>query len=103
MRGCCGGGVHGCSWGAGGMRGRGGMRGEGGVCMAKVGIHVERGACMVKGGCAWQRWGGMHGKGGHVWQRGACVAKGGRAWYTPRDTAGHCAGGTHPTGMHSCW
>ena len=19
-----------------------------------------------------------------------------------RDTAGHCAGGTHPTGMHSC-
>ena len=53
------------------MRGRGGMRGEGGVCMAKVGIHVERGACMVKGGCAWQRWGG------HAWQRGACVAKGG--------------------------
>ena len=43
--------------------------------------------------------------------KGACVAqgggvrgeRGGRAWYAPtRDTAGHCAGGTHPTGMHSC-
>ena len=59
---------------------------------------------MVKGGCAWQR-GGMHGKGGHAWQRGVCVAKGRHAWYARpplRDTAGQCAGGTHPTGMYSC-
>ena len=35
---------------------------------------------------------------------GACVAKGACVVCTPppRDTAGHCAGGTHPTGMHSC-
>ena len=53
----------------------------------------------------------MHGKGGHVWQRGACVVKGDvrgkrRGMHgmhsPPQDTAGHCAGGTHPTGMHSC-
>ena len=38
-------------------------------------------------------------KGGHVWQKGDV----GRAWYVPpRDTAGHCMGGTHPTGIHSC-
>ena len=42
-----------------------------------------------------------------VSQRGACMVKGGHVWYahTPplRDTAGQCAGGTHPTGMHSCF
>ena len=68
---------------AGGVHGRGGMHARGnmwqGVCMAG-------GVCVV-GGCAWQ--GGMH------------------ATHTPpptlRDTVGQCAGGTHPTGMHSCF
>ena len=80
-------------------------------------------------GCAWQ--GGMCGR-GHAWQGGMCgkgacmagavcgrgggVARGcmaGGAWQgacmphmpppqTLRDTVGQCAGGTHPTGMHSC-
>ena len=41
--------------------------------------------------------------GGHAWQgRGACVV-GGRACVTLRDTVSQCAGGTHPTGMHSCY
>ena len=49
-------------------------------------------------------------RGGGTWQ-GACVAGGvhggGRAWQGDdttrlRDTVGQCAGGTHPTGMHSC-
>ena len=34
--------------------------------------------------------GGMHGEGGV------------HGMHPPRDMAGHCAGGTHPTGMHSC-
>ena len=113
------------------MHGQGGMCGQGGgcawwgACMAR-GVHGRgacmargmwggawwRGACIVKGGHVWWK-GGMHGKGGvcmvkggHVWWRGACVAKGGRrVWYACPlwDTAGQCAGGTHPTGMHSCW
>ena len=59
------------------MRGKGGsVRGEGG------------GACVC-------------GEGGHVWRKG----RGMRAMHAPllRDTAGQCAGGTHPTGMHSCF
>ena len=49
-----------------------------GACMAKGDMHGERGACMVKGGCAWY----VH--------------------LPLPDTAGQCVGGTHPTGMHSC-
>ena len=65
-------------------------------------------------GCAWQ--GGMRGR-GRAWQVcvhgmvggmhgvvGACMAGGMHATHTPRtlrDTVGQCAGGTHPTGMHS--
>ena len=53
--------------------------------------------------------GGMHGKGGHAWQ-GVCVA-GGHTWQgvcmagRRVCVAGEmavAAGGTHPTGMHSC-
>ena len=66
--------------------------------------------------------GGMHGKGVHVWQRGCtCMAKVGMCgmddkWWGMHDkgvcVARGCvyagemateAGGTHPTGMHSCW
>ena len=84
------------------MHGRGvghawqGVHGQGGVC-GKGGMHGERGACVVKGVCVVK--GGMHGEGG------ACVTKGGmRGMHVPplRDTAGQCAGSTHPTGMHSC-
>ena len=102
VHGCSCGGMHGCSWG--GMHGcsGGGVCGEGG--------HVWRGggACMVKGGMHGE--GGMCGEGGCAWQRGVCgewggVCGEGGAWYAPppRDMAGHCAGGTHPTGMHSCF
>ena len=68
----------------GGVRGEGGMRGKGGACVVK-------GVCVAKGG--------MHGKRG---------GKGGHVWYAHppallRDTAGQCAGGTYPTGMHSCY
>ena len=51
------------------------------------GIH-GRGTCMA-GGHAWS--GGLYVAGEHAWQ-GACVAG---------ETA-IAAGGTHPTGMHSC-
>ena len=116
-----GGGMCGCSGGVCGEGGHAwwrGMCGEGGV-HGKGGIHGE-GGVHGKGGHVWQRGmcgeGGVHGKGGHtwwrgcawwrghVWQRGACMAKGSiLACTPPPDTAGHCVGGTHPTGMHSCF
>ena len=68
-----GGGVHGCSQGA---------------CMVAPRGHVW----LLPGGCVWQR-GGMHGKGGMRGEGGECVVC----------TVSHCAGGTHPTGMHSCF
>ena len=97
-----------------------------GACMAGEGGMHGRGACMA-GGCVWLGCmvGGMCGR-GHVWQ-GACVVggmcgggdawQGGHAWWwwgvcmphmpppppTLRDMVGQCAGGTHPTGMHSCY
>ena len=76
----------------GGMHGRGVCgRGQGGGHVWQGGQLHGRRACMagfvcVCGGCAWQ--GGMHG----------------RAHPPPADTTryGQWAGGTHPTGMHSC-
>ena len=56
-----------------------------------AGGHTWQGACMA---------GGKH---GHAWQ-GACVAEGGMHGRGPcvaGETAA-AAGGTHPTGMHSC-
>ena len=70
---------------------RGGMRGKGGACVAKRGMHGE-------GGHAWQR--GVHGKGGVCMAKGDMRGEGGACVVC---TAGHCAGGTHPTGMHSCF
>ena len=60
------------------------------VILFTGGTWVARGACMVKGGRV---------------TRGACVAreaatKGGAWWRPPRTAT--AAGGTHPTGMHSC-
>ena len=67
----------------------GGVRSRGGMC--------GRGACMVGGVCG-RGWACMAG--------GACVVGGVHAMHAPshtlRDTVGQCAGGTHPTGMHSC-
>ena len=108
----------------GGKHGRGhAWQGWEGACMAGghawqegvhgKGGHVWQGACMV-GRHAWQ--GSMHGK-GHVWQEGVCgrgvctgggmhggMGRGVRAMHTPqtlRNMVGQCAGGMHPTGMHS--
>ena len=105
------------------MRGQGGMHGSGGVhgqgaCVAgrghvvgghawSGGVHGRRGmhgqgGCVVRGVCMA---GGVHGQGGMCGQ-GTCVTKGGvHGMHAPplRDTAGQCAGGTHPTGMHSCY
>ena len=50
---------------------------------------MVKGACVVKGGMCGE--GGVHGEGG---MRGMHPLL--------RDTGGQCAGGTHPTGMHSC-
>ena len=72
--------------------------------------HAWQGECVWWGACVT---GGMCDR-GHAWQggawRGACMA-GGHVWWgegmhampppTPRDVVGQCAGGTHPTGMHS--
>ena len=107
------------------MHGRGGMHDRGqtwqGACMAGVGggMHGRR-VYMAKGdmcgrGHAW--WGGTCMAGEHAWQggvcgRGACmgggmhggVEGGVRAMHTPqtlRNMVGQCAGGMHPTGMHS--
>ena len=101
---------------------RGGMRGCGGCAWLQGGGHVwlwedvhgcgGGWACVVVGGCAWL-WGacmvggrgcmvvgGMCGCGG-AWLQGACMVAGGHAWDTTR--YGQWAGGTHPTGMHSCY
>ena len=77
------------------MHGRGGVAGvacmAGGVCMARV-AYIVRGVHGWEGGQGASIVEGMHGRGrGHVWQ-GACLAG-------KKATA---AGGTHPTGMHSC-
>ena len=89
-------------------------------------------AWLLPGGCAWLLWGacmvalgGMHGcSGGHAWLlRGACMVAPGGCMVAPGGmhgcSRGHAwllggacvvfsmrygqwAGGTHPTGMHSC-
>ena len=87
---------------AGGHAWQGGMHGRG-VCMVG-GVH-GRGACMVGGmcgrGCAGKV--GMHGR-GCAWQ-GACM-EGGVHGGEGACNAGKTSivvGGTHPTGMHSCF
>ena len=104
------GGVHGCS--------------SGGACMVALGGWGE-GACMVAPmggmhGCSrghvWLLWGGMRGcsQGGmHGCSQGVCVvAPRGACVVAPRGACmgydeirryNQWAGGTHPTGMHSCY
>ena len=76
-----GGGMCGCSWGA------------GGACMVAPGGHAWLlwGACVVAPRGAWLLWGGC------MVALGACVG------YDEIRRYGQWAGGTHPTGMHSCW
>ena len=96
------------------------MHNRGGACMA--GGHAWQGA-HVAGNMhgrghvcqgAMHDWGGMRGggvwqgeacmEGGHVWQGGECVAGGGvhgRGACVAGKTE-FSAGGTHPTGVHSC-
>ena len=124
--GLCGGGVCGrggmCGMGWWCMHGRG-VLWQGGMC--------GRGVCMA-GGYAWQEEGvgsrglcgrrgcvceGVHARGRCVWQgvcvaggvcgrgcvwQGVCVAVGGGACMVDTTRYGQWAGGTHPTGMHSC-
>ena len=54
-----------------------------------------QGVCVAVGACVWQGGqacvaGGMHGRGGHVWQ-GACMA-GGHAWQGACVAGGYMAG-----------
>ena len=97
---------------AGDMHGRGHAWQKG---MHGGGVHGRGWACMA-GGHAWQ--GGHVWQGGHAWQGRVCggghARQGEHAWWwwgvcmphmpppTLQGTVGQCAGGTHPTGMHSC-
>ena len=86
------------------------------VCPQGVGGVHGGGSCVV----AWHVWQEGHAwQGGHAWQVGMCIAggvHGGGACVAggcmactisppPADTTryGQWAGGTHPTGMHSCF
>ena len=78
--------------------------GGGGACVVAPG----GGVCVVAPGgwCAWLLWGGMRGCSGGV----CVVAPGGHAWLLRGGACvvfsmryGQWAGGTHPTGMHSCY
>ena len=98
--------VHreGCAW-QGGVHGRGcawwGACMAGGACVARGGGMHGRGACMANGACMV---GGVHGGlacvvGQHAWQGG------GHVWWgvCMAGKTAIAAGGTHPTGMHSCY
>ena len=74
------------------------MRGRGDV-------HGRGQGCVYGRGCVW--WGrGMHGRGpcvaGGMHGRGACLAVGCAWWRECMAGKTAIAGGTHPTGMHSC-
>ena len=68
----------------------------GGGCLVR-GVPASGGRCPVLGGACSRG----------VWSRGVCSGGGGvwslgGAWWRPPRTA-TAAGGTHPTGMHSCY
>ena len=112
------GGVHGRGvYVAGGVHGRGHVwQGAcvvgGGVCM--VGACMAGGMCGGGWGCAWQGACMVGGEGvcmagwGHVWWgsmcgRGACMAGACVAGACVAGKTAIAAGGSHPTGMHSCF
>ena len=74
------------------------------VILFKGGVCGWQGACVAKGGMCGERVvrgkGGVRGEGCVCGEGGVCMVC--TTPHPPRDTAGHCAGGTHPTGMHSC-
>ena len=119
---CPQGGLHGCqgvcvvAGGICGCRGVGGMCGCCwghawllGACMVARGWHVWLlggmhgclGACMAPGGHAW--WRGCAWQRGHAWQRGACMVRVAWVGYDEIRRYDQWAGGTHPTGTHSCF
>ena len=81
---------------------RGVVHGPGGVVHGPGGM--VSGGVPGPGGCAWSWVGGCLVLGGGVpgpgwqgaWSSGGCLVE------NPPETA-TAAGGTHPTGMHSCW
>ena len=100
------------------------MVARGACVIAPGGCMVAWGACVVawggmcgcSGGGMCGCSGGMHGLGGHVWLLGGCawLLQGGHAWllrgacmvfsvFSDTMRYGQSAGGTHPTGMHSCF
>ena len=62
------------------------------MCGNREGVR-GRGACMAGETCMA---GGMHGR-GHAWRGG------GQAWQGVARNMAIAAGGTHPSGMHSCY
>ena len=102
MRGCSEGGMCGCSHGGCMVAPRGCLVALGGGMCGCSGGHawLLPGACVVVPG-------GVHGcsQGGHaqLLLGGACVVAPGGACMVFSMRYGQWAGGTHPTGMHSCW
>ena len=92
---------------------------EGGIFLPSANEVCEgdvfTGVCLSTGGGMCGTWHGLCMAGGHAWQ-GGCMCGRGRAWRggicvwqgggmcATADTTGYgqWAGGTHPTGMHSC-
>ena len=61
------------------------------VIFLQVSVILLTGGCACSGGCMVP---------GGAWSRGECMVSGGLVETPPSPTA---AGGTHPTGMHSCF
>ena len=81
-------GSRGCAWSGVCVPGLGGVPGPGGGCLVPGMCAWSGGVCAWSGGvCAWS---------------GGCVPGPGGACLRPPRTA-TAAGGTHPTGMHSCF
>ena len=77
-------------------------------------VWLLGGVCVVApgGGCVWLFWGFMRGcsgggmrgfRGGMHGSLGACMVALGGGVHGFFDENGQSAGGTHPTGMHSCF
>ena len=85
---------------------RGGVWSRGCLVQGAGGVWSKGWGCLVLGGGVWSR--GVPGPGG-VWSQGGCLVlgKGGLVpggWVSGGDPprTATAAGGTHPTGMHSC-
>ena len=65
---------------------KGDVHGEGGGVHAWGACVVKGGGMHGKGGYVWQRGDSVHGKGGHVWGRGVCMTMGVCVVFTPPPT-----------------